>query len=467
MVRWLMLVFPLLGLLSGCSDDEPPPTPTPPFVFPTATPTRDAEAMAEFWRQPSNELETERRPRVPFGPIAADPVRVRTGDGDCLNVRPTPGTAFPTDPRVCVPEGTLLWLAGPVREVDGFRWRFALGEGWVATEYTVPAPEATAAARSGSMFAALGSFDGVEDAYAVVDADGRVARPERVFAHRTRGIGSDEPGEIAPSGRWRVTFANDQSPPVAEIDSLVDRTRHRIEGVRWGSWGDGDRLAVVTGGDDCQCGPLQLAWIDAATGVVTPLMALPSNFGGFAWYPGGEALLVVSEYGGLTRYELDGRATPVRAPSPANPALGELSISPDGRFLLSNQVLGSVHVIDLATGATRELQRARQRSDFGGRCGGATGALSGWLDANTVFWHESYAAKGENGITLFDLRSGSRRIFPFFTVKDLRAAGSSGLLTFVTWESEAGQPPFPLTWLLDPRTGDARPVSAGDVPAWQ
>lgn len=77
-------------------------------------------------------------PAEPAKPINAEPVRVHTGDGDCLNVRPQPGTTFATDPYTCLAEGTLLWLTPVGVTADGETWRYALGAGWVAARYTKP-----------------------------------------------------------------------------------------------------------------------------------------------------------------------------------------------------------------------------------------------------------------------------------------------------------------------------------------
>ena len=60
-----------------------------------------------------------------------------------------------------------------------------------------------------------------------------------------------------------------------------------------------------------------------------------------------------------------------------------------------------------------EFARAPQLP-VGGRCGGASGKLSGWLDSAHIIYHESYAAKGSNGITIGDLRDGSRRVLSYW-----------------------------------------------------
>ena len=76
----------LLGTLGiaatrGSAQNTPSPTPTPSaeasaVATPTAMPTPTVPAPVEAPMA------------VPFGPLAAEPYRAYTGDGDCLNVRP-------------------------------------------------------------------------------------------------------------------------------------------------------------------------------------------------------------------------------------------------------------------------------------------------------------------------------------------------------------------------------------------
>ena len=51
-----------------------------------------------------------------------------------------------------------------------------------------------------------------------------------------------------------------------------------------------------------------------------------------------------------------------------------------------------------------------------------------------MIWHESYAAKGGNGITISKTDGSGRKLIPFFTVSDIRAV-APGLVSFATWES--------------------------------
>jgi hypothetical protein len=100
-----------------------------------------------------------------------------------------------------------------------------------------------------------------------------------------------------------------------------------------------------------------------------------------------------------------------------------------------------------------------------GRCGGASGQLSTWLDNRTAIWHESYAKKGGNGITIAPVDGGPRRLIPFFTIQDVKVI-TPALVSFTTSEPGDGGPGFNLTWLLDVQSGEARPVTVGSAAAW-
>ncbi|MEO6398635.1 MAG: hypothetical protein ABIP13_09230, partial [Tepidiformaceae bacterium] len=125
--------------------------------------------------------------------------------------------------------------------------------------------------------------------------------------------------------------------------------------------------------------------------------------------------------------------------------------------------IGPIRVLDLRSGKVSEIARAPQLP-VGGRCGGATGRLSTWLDGTTAIWHESYAAKGNNGITIASVNGGARRVLPFFSIQGLGVVGP-GLVSFSTseWDGKAG---FTLSWLLDTKSGEARPVTVGADPTW-
>ena len=122
--------------------------------------------------------------------------------------------------------------------------------------------------------------------------------------------------------------------------------------------------------------------------------------------------------------------------------------------------------LDLQTGAVSSIERATQIPVLGRCGGGGYGSLTGWLGAATVIWHESFAEKGGNGITIANVNGGSRKLIPFFTVSDIRKVAPD-LVSFTTYENPESQGGFFLTWLLDIRTGEARPVTVGATPAWE
>lgn len=89
----------------------------------------------------------------------------------------------------------------------------------------------------------------------------------------------------------------------------------------------------------------------------------------------------------------------------------------------------------------------------------------GWLDNNTVVYHERYSANKQDGITVGDLGTGARRVFPFFDVQALAPAGD-GFVVFSTWVPSEKSSTYVL-FLLDTKTGDAWPLFEGVQAAWQ
>ena len=157
----------------------------------------------------------------------------------------------------------------------------------------------------------------------------------------------------------------------------------------------------------------------------------------------------------------DGRSREIVAKRPQGSeiAWGQLVLSKDGSKLLSSPFQGDIIIVDLASGAMSKVIRAKQ-VQVGGRCGGSVGVLTAWLDANTVIWHESFAEKGGNGITISRTDGTNRRLIPFFTVSDIRTVAPN-LVTFTTGESTDNKTAFQVSWLLDTTTGEARPVTVG------
>jgi hypothetical protein len=400
---------------------------------------------------------------VPFGPVAAEPYRVHTGDGDCLNVRPTPGTTFKGDPRTCVPEGFLLWLYGDQVEADGRSWRYALGEGWVATEYVVASPGA--ATGFGPFEAVTVSFNaGQVTRLARISSNGSVEELPTI-PDAMNGLGDVAP-LLSPDGLWAAYGAEVRYVPTLTIRNMVDGSERAYPQVHLDSWSPSNRLLVRINTNCPQQCTWTTGWIDPVEGVVHELTKKQNDWWTLTWASDGESLYVV-EGGALLQVWLDGRTREIVPVQPAGSEIGwgQLAVSDDGKRLLSSPFQGAIIVVDLQSGAISRVQRATQIA-VGGRCGGGGGTLTTWLDEDTVIWHESFAEKGSNGITIADTFGGPRRLIPFFTVSDIRTVAPD-LVTFTTWEYIENGNGFSLSWLLDTKTGEARPVTVGASPAWE
>ncbi len=469
---WMAVFIVGLAMLlaAGCADEDPKqpgfaeltatvePTATP---SPTPSPTPEPEVVITI---PKNNAKADRG-YVPAGPITADPYRVYTGDGDCLNVRPSPGTKFQSsDPRTCVPEGFLLWLYGDPMEVDGLTWRYALGEGWVAEQYVRadPAAQDTLANRVPGFV--VSTVDGIEEHFSRVETSGQVTKLV----------------SLPVTGSTRFTQASGSSPAYAATQVWADATnsqaivfteletgqQHSVAGARLLGWSDDGKALIIL-----QRSRESLAYVVPGSAPVE-LGPIPSGMSGWAWVPGGNSVIVAGE--GSAVYEFDtsgGGARTVLQRDMSRTYLGELSVSPDGSRIMSSPYLGPLQLITLSSGQLNEFQRAPQQRDVGGRCGGASGKLSVWLDDNTIAWHESYAEKGSNGITIGDLRTGERNLVPFFTLQDISRIDAR-TLSFTTQEHIQGEigadgnasaQSFPVVWILDVESGEARPVAIGST----
>jgi hypothetical protein len=442
---------------------------TRPIITPTIEPEPTAIAVATVPPSyiapapPPKQPDQTRQELAPFGPVAAEPVRVHTGDGDCLNVRSVPGTTFQNnDPRTCVPEGFLLWLNGQAVEADGETWRYALGEGWVAARYLRPAPEA-ATGMGPFRSVTVSQSDGVETLNARVASDGAVAGlPAMPYAQQ--GIGS-RPQTVSPDGRYGAYGREEGYVPTLTIADLGAGTAQKYPHAYPIAWsGDGKLLITVSRLCPQQCTWVP-GWIDPSDGIVHEFETAPNSWYAMTWAPDGRSVVAATEGRQLVQAFLDGTLREILPPQPEGTYFGELSVSPDGTKVFSSTFLGPITVIDLATGERTLIERAVQQQ-IGGRCGGSSGKLSAWLDASHLIWHESYALKGQNGITIASLADGSRRVIPFFSIQDLATVGP-GLVSFVTWEYPPEKPGFQLTWLLDTATGEARPVTVGMGPVWE
>lgn len=465
----------IFGTGSAAPTAAPSPSPTASAPLATATPfvsSTPAEATPDTTEPVATRAPEEKPPPdkpqrqavAPIGPVQADPVRVQTGDGDCLNIRQAPGTKFDADPRACVPEGFLLWLHGDPQVVDGETWRYALGEGWVATRYVRADPTAkTGMGTLRSVTVLTGDY--VEIHAGRVDDRGQVT-PLGDYEHVIQGMGGDF-GQLSDSGRYvaLTRYTPDYGVPTLVIIDLEDGGKPReFPGVSPSSWGPTDLLAVTESGPGCpaQC-TWTPGWIDPAEGVVHRFADAASMSVG-AWAADGKMVYAFTNDRRLLRIGLDGALTVVQQFA-ADDYLGELTVSPDGTRVLSGTTTGAIRVVDLNSSAVTSVARAPQREILG-RCGSAGfyGKLSVWIDDNTVAWHEAWGEKGYNGITIARLGSSERRVIPYFNLGAMEMV-APGLLAFTTNEWIDGVA-FPLTWLLDTATGEARPLTVGGDPSF-
>lgn len=448
------LITTLTLVLVACAneDDNQPGfaevTPTEgPTSTPTAIPTPTPEAVPLI---PLQERPDKRTAVKDAGPIAAEPYRVHTGDGDCLNVRPSPGTSFATDPRTCVPEGFLLWLYGDPVDVDGLTWRYALGEGWVATQYIRADPSATniLATRVPSFVVVV--QDGVEEHYSRIDPSGKVTTlaslPVNGATFLFQGDGS------SPAMAATQVHGPEAYVVVTWLDSGKQERLDRTRALGWSEHGlliairsdaNGENLAAIRPG-----------------GATTLLGQQVSGMNSFT--VGKNSVIASAEANAIYEFPLSGSGPILRLPKEsARNYFGEVSISPDGIRILGSPYIGPIQILSLTNTTLTEFPRAPQKLDLGGRCGRASGRLSTWLDNSTIAWHESYAEKGYNGITIGDLKTNRRTLVPFFTLQNLSAVDDR-TLTFSTFEYVEKES-FYVTWVLDIVSGEARPVTFGST----
>ncbi len=466
--------------LAGTGGGESDPGQT---VNALATATLATVAAPEALSEPTglsspNEeyIQPKQRTIAPGEPVEADPVRVFTGDGDCLNVRPAPGLTFEAEPFTCVPEGTLLWLHGPAKEADGETWRYALGSGWVASRYTKPSERPTIRVPGANTVtfwqeAANGKDLGMELVVRQVGlATGTVSAPVS-FQHAQFGLGGRNP-EVSPSGKFIAVQNVTPDPKTGgekfwvTVASTTSGAAVEVPSSFAGAWGAGDRLLLTirseTCDPDCQWTP---TWLDAATGAVHRLkdLSLDGN-SSMAWAHDGLSIYVHRTAGPLSRVDLaSGRTTPVVAALPENTGFYESVSSPSGGRFFIGGGFGPINILDVATGAVTPFARAEQR-EIGGKCGGTFSRSNGWVDEQHIFYHERSSAKRQDGITIGDIRTGERRVLPFFNVQDL-SSPAPGLLSFATW---AGYDDlvFSVTFLVDIATGESVPIYTGAGAAW-
>jgi len=482
--RWLAIAGLGIALATGASvagltitsgsAAAPPSTPraaaTAPAT-PSATPSPSVSPAPETPDTPTRETATpfpEKTPEaaptfrtLPAGPIAADAVRVHTGDGDCLFVRPAPGTTFKAEPNTCLPEGSLLWLYGPAEQVDGESWRYALGAGWVAARYTRPtaAPKFDAGLHKG---VTLRSISGSDVTVTRLDAAGKTAGTS-TFTWAPQGLGGRLP-EISPDGQY-VAFTSggwgDDMTTV--VGRVADGTTQEVKGAYAQNWSSTGRLLLSIAGPPCteRC-TTSWAVFDPASGRTQMLTTEPGVWDGAAWAADGKAVYLASG-AKVSRFRLDGSVRTVFETLPANTSFYDPIASADGTRLLLGGGFGPLNVLDLATGQVTEFKRAPQRQ-LGGRCGGAVSRVAGWLDASHVYYHERSSAGNQDGITIGDLKTGARRVLPYFNVRDV-SSPAPGFLSFATYQA-IGDLQFSVTFLLDTATGDAIPMFVGDGATW-
>lgn len=449
--------------------DKPTPTPTP--VTPTATvsPTPERTPPLIIIEKPTPEPQPQAK-TLPLGPIVAEPARVYTGDGDCLNVRPQPGLKD-ADPRFCVPEGHLLWFYGEPVSADGETWRYALGTGWVAARYTKPDLTAAAKPIAGGFSAVVVYGDLYNNGSGIpaarVDLTKATTSGLQSVPYIAQGIGA-RPPYTSSDGRYAAYATFGANLPTLTIRTLANGGEVTIPGAFPVAWSGEGRLLINIG--DCANGcRYQPGWLEPGDSTVHKFNVDADNGSAPAWAADGRAVFY-SPYppggkGGapVKRLWLDGRIDTIVAALPEGVYAGEMTASLDGRSLLLGSATGPIRTLDIATGALREFARAPQLPVLG-RCGGASGKLSGWLDPTHIVYHESYAASGGNGITIGDVAGGSRRVLPFWSIQELTVVAPH-TLSFSTWEG-VNDTSFQLSWLLDTDSGVARPVAVGSAPTW-
>jgi hypothetical protein len=445
----------LAGTLSGSAETaEPAETPSPVVTQPPiAEPTPEPG--------PGTDEPKERMPE--FGRIDAEPFRVQSRGRDCVNIRPVPETTFGWDPLVCVPEGYLLWIVGEEQEIDGQRWRQALGHGWILAEHLRAEPSARANPLRHFSSVTVSLPWGHDRVFARVGRSGEGAKLG-TFPFGEMGIGAGPP-RVSADGKYAVLQIWEGGPPLMVLIRLSDGDVREIKKVNPVHWMPDGRLLVrllVSCEENCQPGPL--AVFDPADGSVTePWPPLKGYAVVAGWTANGRSVVVVNERSVL-RLSLDGTIE-VLVPRLPDDDFWELALSPDGNRILAGGVLSELRILDLRDGSLRTFERADQRPPVEG-CGckpGGGGKRAAWLDDETIVYHEANAAAAPfNGLTIGRLADGNRRVIPMLSVEDIAVVGS-GLLSVTTgW----GWDRLTWVWLLDMASGDAVPVTPGQGPAW-
>ncbi len=324
--------------IAGAEDESSPDT--TPVSTATATPTPTATPAGP--PPPPAGLDPTDRPdhsdkHLPPGPIASDRAIVYTGDGDCLNVRPVPSTQFESDPRFCLHEGEVVYLYGDVVEADGEQWRYALGRGWLATQYVRMEPR--------EFDDRLGGFDSVflldatndwpgSTGGARMSADGRL---ERIPDIREP---NGQPGEglrFSPDGDW-LAYTLSGPMPLLRIVDLRSGEKRSIDDAAAISWSDDGKLLLSAGGCDATSCKRGAAWMYPWDESPTALSEAIEEYQDLVWAPDGESVVGTVAGKQVVRYWLDGTSETLVEQVAEDVWLGELTVSPDGRSLLAGGI---------------------------------------------------------------------------------------------------------------------------------
>jgi hypothetical protein len=388
--------------------------------------------------------------------VQAERFVVHTGDGDCLNVRPKPGTQFATEVIYCAPEGQVLWLYGSSTDVDGETWRYALGAGWVATRYVKAAPAASATLPGGLKGGLVWDQEG--RAFARIGQSGAVAGTGALNVN-----GPIVAPTASPDGRLIAFITID--PRGGERTLVVDTGGTEfasIQGQQPVAWHG--NLLLLRRNESCSQQCMVLSLFDRTTGQTRQLSRGALAAGDAAWAPDGQSVIVAAGGTTLVRLALDGTPTPLPVKFAEGEGIWSISVSPSGDALLGGGGFGPLQTISLRDGSRATFQRAAPKPVNGGGCGAGMGRLAAFLDATHIVYHEQFAVRGQNGLTIGNLIDGSRRVLPFGNVVDLQVV-ASGVVGFTTWEQMDGEQ-RPVSWLLDVASGEARPIAAGARATW-
>ncbi|MGH2626240.1 MAG: TolB family protein, partial [Anaerolineales bacterium] len=300
--------------------------------------------------------------------------------------------------------------------------------------------------------------------FSAMDVSGRVA-PAGSIEYRQWGIGGGQPS-LSPDGRYvAVTTSTDSGSSLTlVVRHLESGSEYRFPGMGEGPWSaDGKMLVVPPCWGDNPC-DFSFGVLDTSTGEITKYTIPGEKQVNASWLPDGSGVVAMADC--LRAYEvsLGGSVRAISEFPEGQNWCGGLILAPDKSFGLAGGSYGPLRILDLASGSVREFARAKQIVEPAGKCGGSIGRLVDVLDRDRIIYHESLAAKGSNGITIGDLRTGKRQVLSFWNIADLEVIGKDRV-TFTSFE-QMEDLSFQLTWLLDTSTGEARPIAVGTGAGW-